>query len=58
MADNFHEDYIDDDMMSITDLDYDDDIPSPYNIDSRSNDTDDDLDEEDDDLDEEDNEIY
>ena len=44
--------------MSVTDLDDDDDIPSPYNVESVFDDTDDDLDEEDDDLDEEDNEIY
>ena len=41
-------------MMSITD---DDDMANPYNVDSRSDDTDDDLDEEDDYMDEEDDEI-
>ena len=57
-ADNSHEDYIDDDMMSVTDLDDNDDMSNPYNVDSVSNDTDDEMDEEDDDVDEEDNEIY
>ena len=44
--------------MSITNLDDDDDMTNPYNVDYGSNDTDDDLDEEDDDVDEEDDEIY
>ena len=44
--------------MSITNLDDDDDMANPYNVDFGSNDTDDDLDEEDDDVDEEDDEIY
>ena len=43
--------------MSVTDLDDDDDIANPYNVGSRSNDMDDDLEEEDDDMDEEDDEI-
>ena len=37
--------------MSITDDDDDDDMANPYNVDSRSDDTDDELDEEDGDLD-------
>ena len=46
-------------MMIITDLDDDDDISNPYNVDSGFDDTDDELDEDqDDDLDEEDDEIY
>ena len=44
--------------MSFIDLDDNDDMANPYDVESRSNDTDDDLNEEDDDLDEEDNEIY
>ena len=44
--------------MSITKLDDDDDMVNPYNFDSVSDDTDDDLDEENDDVDEEDDEIY
>ena len=36
--------------MSITDLDDDDDMANPYNVDSGSNDTDDELDEEDDEV--------
>ena len=51
--------------MSVTELDDDDDIPNPYNVESGYDDTyddldeeDNDLDEEDDDLDEEDDEIY
>ena len=40
VANNAHEDYIDDDMMIITNLD-DDDMTNPYNVDSGSNDTDD-----------------
>ena len=44
--------------MITTNLDDDDDMSNPYNFDSRSDDTDDDLDKEDDDLDEEDDEIY
>ena len=44
--------------MSVTDLDDDDDMANPYNVDSVSDDTDDDLDEEEDDVDEEDDEIY
>ena len=58
VADNAHEDYTDDAMMSLTDLDDDDDMSNPYNVDSGFDDTDDDLDEEDDDVDEEDDEIY
>ena len=56
--DNAYEDYIDDDTMNVTDLDDDDDMPNPYNVDSGSDDIDDGLDEEDNDLDEEDHEIY
>ena len=37
--------------MSITDDDNDDDMANPYNVDSGSDDTDDDLDEEEDDMD-------
>ena len=37
-------------MMIVTDLDEDGDIPNPYNVDSRSDDTDDDFDEEDDEF--------
>ena len=33
-------------MMIVTNLDDDDDMANPYNVDSRSDDTDDDLDEE------------
>ena len=44
--------------MSVTDLDDDDDLPNPYNVDSGSDDMDDELDEEGDDLDEEYDEIY
>ena len=58
VADNVHEDYIDDDTMSINDLDDANDMANIYNVDSGSDDTDDDLDEEDDDLDEEDDEIF
>ena len=58
VGDNAHEYYIDDDTMSITDLDDDDDMANPYNVDSGFDDTDDGLDQEDDDLDEEDDEIY
>ena len=42
-------------MMIITDLDDDDDMANPYNVDSVSDYIDDDLD---DDLDEEDDEVY
>ena len=45
-------------MMIIIDLDDDDDMANPYNVESGSDDTDDDLDEEYYDLDEEDDEIY
>ena len=41
--------------MSVTDLDDNDDMANPYNVDFGSDDTDDELD---DDLDEEDDEIY
>ena len=37
-------------MMVITNIDDDDDMANPYNVDSGSDDTDDDLDEEDDAL--------
>ena len=36
--------------MIVTDLDDDDDMANPYNVESISNDTDDDLDEEDDEV--------
>ena len=51
VADNSHEDDIDDGMMIIIDLDDDDDMANPYNVDSGSDDTDDELDEEDDEVD-------
>ena len=41
--------------MIVTDLDDDDDMANPYNVESGSDDTYDDLD---DDLDEEDDEVY
>ena len=37
-------------MMIVTDLDDDDDIANPYNVDFGSDDTDDELDEEDDEF--------
>ena len=37
-------------MMIITDLDDNDDMANPYNVDSRFDDTDDELDEEDDEI--------
>ena len=37
-------------MMIVTDLDDDDDMANPYNVDSRSDDTEDDLNEKDDEL--------
>ena len=46
---------IDNDMMLITDLDDDDDMANPYNVDFGFDDTDDDFD---DDLYEEDDEVY
>ena len=55
LEDNAHEDYIDDDMMIVIDLDDDDDMANPYNVEYVSDDTDDDFD---DDLDEEDDEVY
>ena len=42
-------------MMIVTDLDDDDDMSNPYNVDSRSDDTNGNLDDE---LDEEDDEVY
>ena len=57
VADNAHEYYIDDDTVRVTDLDDNDYMANPYNVDSGSDDTDDDLDEEDNDMDEEDDEI-
>ena len=36
--------------MSVTELDVDDDMANPYNVDSRYDDTDDELDEEDDEI--------
>ena len=50
VADNADEDYTDDDTMSITDDDDNDDMANPYNVESRSDDMDDDLDEEDDEI--------
>ena len=50
LANNAHEEYIDDDMMIVTDLDDDNDIANIYNVESGSDDTDDDLDEEDDEI--------
>ena len=50
VAGNAHEDDIDNDMMIVTDLEDDDDMANPYNVDSRSDDTDDVLDEEDDEV--------
>ena len=47
VAENAHEDYIDDDMMIITDLDDDDDMENPYNVDYVFDAIDDDMDEED-----------
>ena len=41
-------------MMIVTDLDDDDDMANPYNVDYVYDDTDDDMDEEDADMDEED----
>ena len=43
VAENVHEDNIDNDMMIVTDLD---DMANPYNVDFGSYDTDDELDEE------------
>ena len=57
VVNNADEIYTGDDTMSITGDDDDDDMANPYNVDSRSNDIYDDLNEEDDDMDEEDNEI-
>ena len=57
VANNADESYTNDDTMSITDDGDDDDMANPYNVDSGSDDTDDDLDEEDNDMDEEDDEI-
>ena len=50
VADNAHEDYIDDDMMIITNVDDDYDMANPYNVNSGSDDTDDDLNEEEDEI--------
>ena len=36
--------------MNVTDLEDDDDMANPYNVDSRSDDTNDELDEEDDEI--------
>ena len=55
VAKNFHEHYIDDDTMSVTDLDDDDDMANPYNVYYGFDDTDDELD---DDLDEEYEKVY
>ena len=48
VAENSHEYYINDDRMSITELDDNDDMANPYNVDFGFDDTDDNLDEEDD----------
>ena len=47
LSDNVHEDDIDDDMLIITDIDDEDDMANPYNVESGSSDdsTDNDLDE-------------
>ena len=50
VEDNVHEDDTDDDMMILTEPDDDDDMANPYNVDSGSDDTDDELDEEYDEL--------
>ena len=57
VANNADESYTDNDTMSITNDDDDDDMANPYNVYFGSDDIDDDLDEEDDDMDEEENEI-
>ena len=46
VADNVHEDDIDDDMMVVTDINDDDDMANPYNVDYGSDDVDNDLDAE------------
>ena len=46
VVDNAHGDDIEDDMMIIIDLDDDDDMSNPYNVDFGYDDTDDDLDNE------------
>ena len=58
VADNADEYYFDNDTMSITDNDDDDNMANPYNVDYVSDDTDDDMDGEDADMDEEDDKIY
>ena len=50
VAGNSHQDYIDDDMMIVTDLDDDEDMANPYNVESGFDDIDDYLDEEDDEI--------
>ena len=50
VANNVHEDDIDDDIMIVTNIDDDDDMTNPYNFDSGSDDTYDELDEEDDEV--------
>ena len=50
VANNADESYTNDHTMSITDDDDDDDMANPYNVDSGSDDTNDDLDEEDDEI--------
>ena len=51
VADNAHKDDIANGMMIVTEVDDDDDMANPYNVDSTaSDDTDDDLDEEDDEV--------
>ena len=51
------ESYTNDDTMSITNDDDNDDMDNPYNVGSGSDATDDELDEEDDDMDEEQDEL-
>ena len=50
VSNNAHEDYINDDMIIVTEFDDDDDMANTYNVDFGSDDTDDDLDEEDDEV--------
>ena len=48
VIDNGYGNYTNNDTMSVNDIDVDDDMANPSNVDSRFNDTDVDLDEEDD----------
>ena len=50
VTNNVDEIYTDDDTMSITNDDDDDDMANPYNVESGSDDIDDDLDEEDNEI--------